>query len=142
MKIHKRNVRNSIWVPIPGVFILLVLGMMINAMTDNHLHDYMAVLTVPFGLMVIGIIVWFPALLICLLIESFTINDRTGVGELLGILVLEALVPVIIFHLIMGDVLNEITPVSVLLAFMAQSMRWIYLRSKKRMFVQPHSEEE
>ena len=140
MEIDKRNVRNSIWIPIPGVFILLMIGMFFNVLTDNYVNDYMAVLTASFGLMVIGIIVWFPALLFCLLLEHFTINERTSVAGLFGILVIEALVPVIVFHIIIGGIVIEITPITLLIAFLAQAMRWGYLWRKQRMFLTHHKD--
>lgn len=140
MEIHKRNVRNSIWVTILSGFILLVIGMMINVTTGSHPYDYMAVLIVPFGLMIIGIIVWFPALLICLLLEHFAINEHTKVAGLFSVLILEALVPVIVFQLILGEVVNEITSIYLLITLLAQAMRWIYLSRKKRMFVQSNSQ--
>lgn len=140
MKINKKRVHSSMWVPIPAVFLLIILMGVLESIISGPTLDIIELITLATGGMLIGAIVWLPSALICLFVEAVAINDKTTKLHVQLLLFFEALIPLLIFNGLMNGRGNglELLISSFVIFMLAQLARWFYLKRKGKLFEKEH----
>ena len=134
MKINRKRVHGSMWVPIPTVALLLTLIGIVESVFGGHSFDFLELILSVGTVMLIGAVVWVPSAIVCLIIERVGINERTTKSHLMQMLFLEALIPFVIFNAIMSQGNIVVIISTFFIAMLAQLIRWFFLRHKGRMF--------
>lgn len=138
IEINKSHVKHSLWVPFISVFLMLFIIGTMQMMAVNQMPGLLDLAALTLMLIFVGVVVWLPALLICLFIERFWIKPGSSRKSVTWILGVELFVPVLILLLVAKMMSVEISGKFVLIAlgvsFLAQFMRWIYLNTNQRLY--------
>jgi hypothetical protein len=123
------------WVPVVAVFVMLVLMGFFESLFSGYKMEIADFVGRAFFGIVIGAIIWVPSALLCLLIERFAINERTKKSDIILLLFIEALIPFLYFVILMRIGHSAAIFGTLLIALLAQTMRWLYLNRKDKLFI-------
>jgi membrane protein DedA with SNARE-associated domain len=138
MRINELKVHRSMWVPIPTVLLILfIVGLSERGVYSSWISIWEMFLNVSVG-MLVGAIVWGPSILICLLMENSMMNASTTKSKLKRLLLLEALIPVLIFNAVLlslgrGELVGVVQ--TFFIAMFAQMVRWFYINRKDGLYI-------
>lgn len=140
MKISRIKVQSSMAIPIPAVFFLIIIMGVIESLSMGQSIPILELISMAGLGIIIGVVVWLPSAIICMIIERIAINERTTKEHIKLLLFVEAFIPVIIFNGLMwrGEYTTFIWTLAI--AMLAQLPRWLYLRSKDRMYMKEEEE--
>ncbi len=140
MKISRIKVQSSMAIPIPAVFFLIIIMGVIESLSMGQSIPILELISMAGLGIIIGVVVWLPSAIICMIIERIAINERTTKEHIKLLLFVEVFIPVIIFNGLMWR--GEYTTIiwTLAIAMLAQLPRWLYLRSKDRMYMNEEEE--
>ncbi len=132
-EINKKQVVESSWI-LPVVLFLMGFCYFVNWAPEGK-KEVEFIVSIMFGICFIfyGWPFWAAYLFICYLFEKWQIKSRTTEQTVIGIFLIESLLPAII-GVVLGFIDVEEFILGSLMLISSQFVRWIYLRRKGKMF--------